>query len=437
MMKLSQRLLSGAKKSNDAKSGGKTSPLPAYRYRLSPMGQLFRVSEDRSVVPLLLGVLLVLAITAVIAYYRPLPLGSASILAILFFVLFALGTLYFYVQFLGPGPVASPKSLYLLGTVILLSLLINRFLLVILRSLSQSFPFIPLHSFHFMIPVALGSVLLTVLFNTRVAFGGAVVLSLLTTLLVTDEVTFLLLGLVGAIVGAFSIGRTHDRTTFFKAGFWVALANTLTIIAFIPIYGWSPTRLPYDLTACLVNGGLVAVFASTLLPVLEYLFETATDLKLLELSNLNQPLLKQLMTTAPGTYHHSLMMGELAEAAAEAIGANPLLCRVGAYYHDIGKLKKPAYFIENHMDALKRHDKLSPHLSSLIVVSHVKEGIEMALERRLPPAIVDLIPQHHGTRLVTYFYEKAKGSQDPELGEVKEEDYRYPGPKPQTREAGI
>ena len=436
-MKFSQRRSSGTKKGNDTKSGSKTSPLPAYRSRLSPMGQLFRVSEGHPVVPVLLGVMLVLAITAVTAFYRPLPLGSVSILAIMFFVLFALGTLYFYARFLGPRPVTSPKNLYLLGTVILLSILISRFLLIILRSLSQTFPFIPLHSFHFMIPVALGSVLLAVLFNTRVAFGGAVALSLLTTLLVTDEVTFLLFALVGAIVGAFSIGRTHDRTSFFKAGFWVALASASTIIAFIPLYGWSLARLPYDLIACLVNWVLIGLFASALLPVLEYLFETATDLKLLELSNLNQPLLRQLMTNAPGTYHHSLMMGELAEAAAEAIGANPLLCRVGAYYHDIGKLKKPAYFIENHMDALKRHDKLSPHLSSLIVVSHVKEGIEMALERRLPPTIVDLIPQHHGTRLVTYFYEKAKGSQDPELGEVKEEDYRYPGPKPQTREAGI
>jgi putative nucleotidyltransferase with HDIG domain len=143
------------------------------------------------------------------------------------------------------------------------------------------------------------------------------------------------------------------------------------------------------------------------------------------------------MKTAPGTYHHSLMLAELAEAAAEAIGANPLVCRVGAYYHDIGKVKKPAYFIENQMDAMNRHDKLSPSLSSLIVISHVKEGIEMALEHRLPVAIVDLIPQHHGTRLVTYFYERAKESQDPDLGDVKEEDYRYPGPKPQTREAAI
>ncbi|MEE9137310.1 MAG: HDIG domain-containing metalloprotein [candidate division NC10 bacterium] len=436
-MKISKWLSSGTKKANNAKAGGKPATLPAYRYRLSPMGYVFRASEERPPIRFILGVVLVVAITAVIVSYRPLPLGPFSVLAILLFVLFALGALYFYARVLEPHPVISSKNLCLLGTVVLLSILINRFLLIILQSLSQSFPFIPLQSFYYTIPVALGSVLLTVLFNTRIAFGGAVALSLLTKFLVTDDVAFLLFGLVGAVVGAFSVRPTQDRTTFFKAGFWVAIANCVTVLTFIPIYGRSATTLPFDLGAGLVNGVLVALFASTLLPVLEYLFETATDLKLLELSNLNRPLLKQLMRTAPGTYHHSLMMGELAEAAAEAIGANPLLCRVGAYYHDIGKVKKPVYFIENHMDALKRHEKLSPHLSSLIVVSHVKEGIELALEHRLPPAIVDLIPQHHGTRLVTYFYEKAKESQDPDLSEVKEEDYRYPGPKPQTREAAI
>ncbi|MEE9538503.1 MAG: HDIG domain-containing metalloprotein [candidate division NC10 bacterium] len=437
MMKIFEWLSSGKKKVNNNKAGGKPTTLPAYRYRLSPMGYIFRASEERPPIRFTLGVVLVVAITAVIASYRPLPFGPFSVLAILLFVLFALGAVYFYARFLEPRPVISSKNLYLLGTVILLSILINRFLLIILQSLSQSFPFIPLQSFYYTIPVALGSVLLTVLFNTRIAFGGAVALSLLTKFLVTDDVAFLLFGLVGAVVGAFSVRPTQDRITFFKAGFWVAIANCVTVLTFIPIYGRSAMTLPFDLGASLVNGVLVALFASTLLPVLEYLFETATDLKLLELSNLNRPLLKQLMRTAPGTYHHSLMMGELSEAAAEAIGANPLLCRVGAYYHDIGKVKKPVYFIENHMDALKRHEKLSPHLSSLIVVSHVKEGIELALEHRLPPAIVDLIPQHHGTRLVTYFYEKAKESQDPDLSEVKDEDYRYPGPKPQTREAAI
>lgn len=437
-MKISQWLGRRAKKGNDTKTGNKSTILPPYRYRLSPMGQLFRASEERPVIPLILGVLLVLNVSLVIASYRPLPLGPFSVLAILFFVVFVLGALYFYVWFLETRPVMSPKRLYLLGTVILLAIVISRFpVLFVLESISHKYPSIPLHSLYYTIPVALGSVLLTVLFDARTAFGGAVALGILTTLMVTDEVTFLLFGLVGAIVGAFSIRRTQDRATFFKAGFWVALANGSTVIAFIPIYGWSGPAIGYDLGACLVNGVLVALFSSTLLPALEYLFGTATDLKLLELSNLNRPILKQLMKAAPGTYHHSLMMAELAEAAADGIGANPLLCRVGAYYHDIGKVRKPAYFIENQIDAKNRHDTLSPSLSSLIVVSHVKDGIEMALEHRLPAAIVDLIPQHHGTRLVTYFYEKAKGSQDPDLSEVKEEDYRYPGPRPQTREAAI
>ncbi len=438
-MKISQWLGAEAKtkKGNDTKTGTKPTILPAYRYRLSPMGQLFRTSEGRPLIPLVVVLVLGVIIGFVVASYRPYPFGPISTLAILILVLFVLGTLYFYVRFLETRPTISSKNIYLLGTVILLAILIFRLQLVILSSLHQTFPFIPLHSFYYTIPVALGSVLLTVLFNARTAFGAAVAVSIITTLMVTEEISFLLYGIVGAMVGAFSIRRTQERTVFYRAGFWVALANVCTVIVFVPIYGWTASTLVYGLIASLVNGVLVALFASTLLPVLEYLFETATDLKLLELSNLNQPLLKQLMKTAPGTYHHSLMLGELAEAASEAIGANPLLCRVGAYYHDIGKVRKPAYFIENQMDAMNRHDKLSPSLSSLIVVSHVKDGIEMALEHRLPPTIVDLIPQHHGTRVVTYFYEKAKDSQDPDLGEVKEEDYRYPGPKPQTREAAI
>ncbi len=436
-MKKSRWFSSGRKKDNDAKAANKPMTVPTYRYRLSPMGQLFRASEERPLILLVLGIVLVVIVGFVVASYRPLPLGPVSGMAVGLLVLFVLGTLYFFVRFLETRPMMSPKSLYLLGTVVLLGLLINRFLLIILQSLSQSFSFIPIHSFYYALPVALGSVLLTILFNARTAFGGAVALAILTTLMVTDEVTFLLFGMVGAIVGAFSIRRSQDRTTFFKAGFWVAVANVCTILAFVPLYGWSAPGLVYDLVGCVANGVLVAIFGSTLLPVLEYLFGTATDLKLLELSNLNHPLLKQLMKTAPGTYHHSLMLGELSEAASEAIDGNPLLCRVGAYYHDIGKAKKPAYFIENQMDAMNRHDKLSPHLSSLILIAHVKDGVEMALEHRLPAAIVDMIPQHHGTRLVTYFYEKAKESQDPDLGEVKEEDYRYPGPKPQTREAAI
>jgi putative nucleotidyltransferase with HDIG domain len=187
----------------------------------------------------------------------------------------------------------------------------------------------------------------------------------------------------------------------------------------------------------LVNGIMTAVLATGLLPLLENSFGRTTNFTLLELSSLDEPMLKHLFLTTPGTYYHSIMVGALAEAAAEAVGANPLLCRVGAYYHDIGKTRHPPYFVENQPDARNVHDKLSPSLSRAVVMSHVKEGIDMARAYGLPEVLVDLIPQHHGTRLVSYFYQRAKETADPDLQAVKEEDYRYPGPKPQTREAAI
>ena len=158
---------------------------------------------------------------------------------------------------------------------------------------------------------------------------------------------------------------------------------------------------------------------------------------MLELSNLNEPMLKYLILNAPGTYHHSLMVGTLAETAAEAVGANALLCRVGAYYHDIGKTRHPNYFIENNPEAGSRHAKLAPSLSRAMIMSHVKEGVEMGRAYGIPEALLDMIPQHHGTRLVSFFYQRAREAADPDLQAVKEEDYRYPGPKPQTREAAI
>jgi putative nucleotidyltransferase with HDIG domain len=175
---------------------------------------------------------------------------------------------------------------------------------------------------------------------------------------------------------------------------------------------------------------------SFLLPAFEALFHRTTDIRLLELANNNVPVLRRLALEAPGTYHHSMVVGSLAEAAAEAIGANAVFCRTAAMYHDIGKLTKVSYFVENQVGPNK-HDNLSPRMSALIIASHVKEGIEMAKEINLPQEIIDCIPQHHGTKLITYFYEKAKVHQDPALGEVTEEEFRYPGPKPQTKEAGI
>ena len=178
---------------------------------------------------------------------------------------------------------------------------------------------------------------------------------------------------------------------------------------------------------------LVFVF----MPLVEWAFKYTSDIKLLELANLNHPLLKELIIRAPGTYHHSHIIGILGEAAAEAIGANALLVRVGAYYHDIGKIKKPSYYIENLQEGISPHEGLTPQMSALVVQAHVKEGISLAREYGLPQSIIDMIPQHHGTKKISFFYEKAKELEDPEVETVNEEAFRYPGPKPQSREAGI
>jgi len=186
-----------------------------------------------------------------------------------------------------------------------------------------------------------------------------------------------------------------------------------------------------------IGGILSSVLVLGITPIVESLFRYSTDIKLLELANMDNPLIKDLILQAPGTYHHSVIVGSLVEAAAKSVSANPLLSRVSAYYHDIGKLKKPLYFIENSGSAENKHDNLTPKMSSLILLSHVKDGIELAREHRLGQRLAHIIQQHHGTSLISYFYKKAKDHENPEINPLKEEDFRYPGPKPQTKEAGL
>ena len=182
---------------------------------------------------------------------------------------------------------------------------------------------------------------------------------------------------------------------------------------------------------------------TALLPFLERWFDIQTDISLLELSDANHPLLKELVQRAPGTYNHSINVASLSEAAAEAIGANGLLCRVGAYFHDVGKLRKPEYFIENQAGGPNKHDDLVPTMSTLVILAHVKDGIEIARTHHLPQPIIDLIEQHHGTTLVEYFFNRATRQQEEQNEEggtpspVDEADFRYPGPKPQTPEAAV
>jgi hypothetical protein len=361
------------------------------------------------------------------------PLGA------LLMVLLVYGALGMYVRQLQPKEMLRASNQVLLLAVILVVLGLVRLGDALATSVGFYYtPHLPSRSLVLAAPGALAGVLLAVLFNARLAFAGSLAVSILATVMVGagPRFEFFLFTFMGCLVGAFAMAGQLERTGFFKAAGLVSAANTLTLLGFRLLYGFD-AAWPYDLAAGLANGLIVGILATGLLPMLEYLFNAATDLALLELANPNKPLLKRLILTAPGTYHHSIVVGTLAEAAAEAIGANALLCRVGAYYHDIGKLKKPGYFIENNPEASGRYTKLAPHLSSLVVMSHVRDGVELAEAHGLPRALVDLIPQHHGTRLVSFFYQRALEATDPNLEAVAEETYRYPGPKPQTREAAI
>ena len=185
------------------------------------------------------------------------------------------------------------------------------------------------------------------------------------------------------------------------------------------------------------GGILSGVMVAGIAPLFESVFGYTTDIRLLELANLNQPIMQRMIVEAPGTYHHSIIVASLVEAAAEAVQANPLIAKVSAYYHDIGKMNKPLYFIENQQAFKNKHDKLSPKMSSLIIINHVKDGCELAKQYNLGKVITDIIRQHHGTSVVSYFYEKAQKDKDPSVRLIPETEFRYPGPRPQTREAGI
>ncbi len=232
----------------------------------------------------------------------------------------------------------------------------------------------------------------------------------------------------------------RSRTKLVYVGITVALAVFPTVIGVQYLLGQPlGPELIKEASWFAFYALLSGLFMTALLPFLEWGFDIQTDINLLELSDANHPMLKALVQRAPGTYNHSINVASISEAAADAIGANGLLCRVGAYFHDIGKMRKPAYFIENQASGENKHDDLNPAMSTLVIIAHVKEGAEMARQYDLPDRIIDLIEQHHGTTLVSYFFDRAtkQNKQNDESTRIKEVDYRYPGPKPQTREAAV
>jgi putative nucleotidyltransferase with HDIG domain len=293
-----------------------------------------------------------------------------------------------------------------------------------------------INTFQYLIPVAISGMLTRTLLNSETTFVLSGIFAILAGILFDNNLEFAIYTFTGCLSGANFSAYFTQRSILIKAGVKTGIINMCLVLIFYLLKPETPpNNLLFGILFGFMSGMLSSVIATGLIPIFESLFGYATDMRLLELINVDHPLMKELSMKAPGSYHHSVMVAALAESAARAIGANPIIARVGAYYHDVGKTKMPHYFIENQFGTDNKHDTISPRMSSIIIFSHVKEGCELSQKYKLPEVVRNIISQHHGTSLVKYFYEKAK--EMPGYEDLNESDYRYPGPKPKTKEAGI
>ncbi len=287
----------------------------------------------------------------------------------------------------------------------------------------------------YMIPIPACALIVSILIDPKAAIMTNVFMSILAGFITEFNIVLLVALMFSGIAGSILVSKTHHRSAVIYAGLAIALANIISIISFALIGNLDYKTFIYDISYGVIGGIFTSVLTIGLLPFFETIFDIITPMKLLELSNPNHSLLKRLLIEAPGTYYHSILVGNLSETAAEDIGANALLCRVGSYYHDIGKLKRPYFFKENQLTKENPHDKISPNLSALIITSHVQDGLDIAKKYKLPSKVMDIIAQHHGNTLVAYFYRKAIEALGKNL--VIEEKFRYSFPKPQSKEATI
>ncbi len=294
-------------------------------------------------------------------------------------------------------------------------------------------------SLQYLIFIPASAMLLTIIFDSRVAYYGTVVMAFLVAGVRGNDYEVALASLVAGALAAYTVRDIRQRTQIFRSMIFIFIGYVLTITAFGLQRGETFIPLLQDYGFALANAIFSPVLTYGLLIFFEKSFKITTDLTLVELTDPNHPLLRMLREKTPGTYHHSMMIGNLAETAADAINANAVLARVGGYYHDIGKTIKPEYFAENEFQKKSRHQKLTPRMSARIIIMHVKEGIELARAYNLPEAVIDFIPQHHGTTRISFFYDKALklAAAGKSKDEARDEDYRYPGPKPQSKETAI
>ncbi|MGC8643466.1 MAG: HD family phosphohydrolase, partial [Isosphaeraceae bacterium] len=289
------------------------------------------------------------------------------------------------------------------------------------------------------VPVTIAAMILAIAYNASFALVATLGLSLLACLILGGGISHFLVLMGGTSAGVLALNEVRTRTKLIKVGATAALGYLVLTWA-TGLWEHQPIELIRSDGFWRAGWGLMAgFFLGGSLPFLESAFGIVTGISLLELGDITHPLLQELVRRAPGTHNHSITVGTISEAAAERIGANALLVRIGAYFHDIGKMLKPHYFIENQVGSANRHANLAPAMSTLIIIGHVKDGVDLGRQHHLPEPIIDLIEQHHGTTLVEYFFHEAnrRNGANPDGSAVHESAFRYPGPKPQSREAGI
>lgn len=361
--------------------------------------------------------------------------GMTLLMSVLFSIIYVAGCMKF-------KPLKDDNKHLIFSAVTLLAVFILTWTFnFIAEEMARGFHFFTPRALLFALPVTFGAILITIFQGMTMAVFFSLLVSIFASLIIDGNVEFLVYFFANSLAASYLVRKYRERGILIKIGLKLALLNIVLCLAIESIYGalFTPDALVAIVSGFI--GGILAVVISTgIIPLVEMTFGFTTDIKLLELANLDQPLLRNLMVQAPGTYHHSVIVSNMVEATAKAINANPLLAKVSAYYHDIGKMKKPLYFIENQMGGENRHEKLAPSMSSLVLISHVKDGVELAKKHKLGPEIIDIIRQHQGKGLISFFYQKAKdqaANKGSKASEVKEEDFRYPGPKPQTKEAGL
>jgi hypothetical protein len=327
-------------------------------------------------------------------------------------------------------------DLIFVAALLLASTLMNKGLLVLGDNVSRSLPLVG-HNLVYILPLGLAAILAAMFLGLETGVGVACLSATFAALALDKPFPLFIYFVIAGLMGVWGVKNCRRRSALIQTGLIISAANMVLVAAFKLLeFPFTGNDLLIGVVFALGGGVLTGILALGLTPIMESLFSYSSNIRLLELLNLDQPVLKDLMLIAPGSYHHSMVVGQMVEAAAETIGANPMLAKAAAFYHDIGKIKKPNYFVENQISGENKHEKLAPSMSSLILISHVKDGVDLARKHRLGENIADIIRQHHGTNLISYFFHKAQ-TQAAKPNQVKMEDYRYPGPRPQTKEAGL